>query len=229
MSANRTARSLSRSFATAAVLSSLVAANLSLTGCVGLAAAGFAVGAMAVADRRTVGTQTEDTGIEVKANTRLEQELKNAGGIAITSFNRKVLLTGQVLDEATRQSAERIVRSVENVRSVHNELRVSGRVSFSTTANDAGITTRVKGAFVDAKDLQSNTLKVVTEAGVVYLMGIVTQAEGDRAAQVASRVSGVSRVVTVFEYATPDEIARIERRAAESASQPSSEAPVQPK
>ena len=112
-----------------------------------------------------------------------------------------------------RRSSTR--QSVENVRSVHNELQVSGRVSLGTSASDATITTRVKAAFLDAKDLQSNTIKVVTEAGVVYLMGIVSRAEGDRAAQTASRVSGVTRVVTMFEYATADEIARIERRPAQ--------------
>ena len=113
------------------------------------------------------------------------------------------------------QAAGRIVGGVENVRWVHNELQVRGRVSLGTTASDATISTRVKAAFVDAKDLQANTVKVVTEAGVVYLMGIVSRAEGDRAAQVASRVSGVTRVVTVFEYASADEIARIERRSAQ--------------
>jgi osmotically-inducible protein OsmY len=215
MIAHRSARPFPRRLASAAVASALVAATLSLSGCFPLAATGVAVGVLAATDRRTIGTQTEDTGIEVKAASRLREELKNAGGISVTSFNRKVLITGQVIDDTTRQAAERIVAGVENVRSVHNELQVSGRVSLVTTASDATISTRVKAAFVDAKDLQANTVKVVTEAGVVYLMGIVSRAEGDRAAQVASRVSGVTRVVTVFEYASADEIARIERRSAQ--------------
>lgn len=215
MIAHRFARPFPRRLASAAVASALVAATLSLSGCFPLAATGVAVGVLAATDRRTIGTQTEDTGIEVKAASRLREELKNAGGISVTSFNRKVLITGQVIDDTTRQAAERIVAGVENVRSVHNELQVSGRVSLGTTASDATISTRVKAAFVDAKDLQANTVKVVTEAGVVYLMGIVSRAEGDRAAQVASRVSGVTRVVTVFEYASADEIARIERRSAQ--------------
>ncbi|HQN12617.1 MAG TPA: BON domain-containing protein [Quisquiliibacterium sp.] len=215
MIAHRSARPFPRRLASAAVASALIAATLSLSGCFPLAATGVAVGVLAATDRRTIGTQTEDTGIEVKAASRLREELKNAGGISVTSFNRKVLITGQVIDDTTRQAAERIVAGVENVRSVHNELQVSGRVSLGTTASDATISTRVKAAFVDAKDLQANTVKVVTEAGVVYLMGIVSRAEGDRAAQVASRVSGVTRVVTVFEYASADEIARIERRSAQ--------------
>ncbi len=215
MIAHRIGRSIPRRLATTALVSALVTATLSLTGCFPLAATGVAVGALAATDRRTIGTQTEDTGIELKAQSRLREELRNVGGIGVTSFNRKVLITGQVIDEAAKQSAERIVAGVENVRSVHNELQVSGRVSLGTSASDATITTRVKAAFLDAKDLQSNTVKVVTEAGVVYLMGIVSRAEGDRAAQTASRVSGVTRVVTVFEYATADEIARIERRPAQ--------------
>ncbi len=215
MIAHRSARPFPRRLASAAVASALVAATLSLSGCFPLAATWVAVGVLAATDRRTIGTQTEDTGIEVKAASRLREELKNAGGISVTSFNRKVLITGQVIDDTTRQAAERIVAGVENVRSVHNELQVSGRVSLGTTASDATISTRVKAAFVDAKDLQANTVKVVTEAGVVYLMGIVSRAEGDRAAQVASRVSGVTRVVMVFEYASANQIARIERRSAQ--------------
>ena len=169
------------------------------------------MGTLAATDRRTLGAQTEDTGIEVKAATQLRQQLPDAGGISVTSFNRKVLLTGQVLDERSRAQAASIVGRIENVTSVHNELQVAGRVSMGTSAADTSITARVKATMIDSRDIQATTIKVVTEAGVVYLMGIVTRAEGDRAAQVASRVAGVQRVVTVFEYVTPDELARIER------------------
>lgn len=193
------------------VVGSLIGSTLVMTGCAGLIAAGVVVGAMAIGDRRTIGAQTEDTGIEVKARTELNSKLSDVGGVTITSFNRRVLLTGQVLDERTRTEAAAIVGRLDNVKQVFNELKVSQRVSMSTTTNDAGITTRVKAALVDARDVQVNTIKVVTEASVVYMMGIVTREEGNRAAQVASRVSGVQRVVTVFEYVTPDELARIER------------------
>lgn len=195
----------------AAIAGSLIASTLALSGCFPLAATGVAVGALAVADRRTIGAQTEDTGIEVKAAGQLRQQLEHAGGISVTSYNRKVLLTGQVPDERSRTEAAAIAGRVDNVQSVHNELKVSGRVSMGTSAADTSITARVKTALIDARDVQAHTIKVVTEAGVVYLMGIVTRAEGDRAAQVASRVGGVQRVVTVFEYVTPDELARIER------------------
>jgi osmotically-inducible protein OsmY len=200
-----------------AILASLLAgAALAQSGCFPLAATGIAVGAMAAADRRTIGTQTEDQGIEVKALQRMS-ELKGGSGVSATSFNRKVLLTGQVPDQRTKAEAGTIIAKVDSVLSVHNELAIGERVGFGTQASDSSVTTRVKAAMVDTKDLQANTIKVVTEAGVVYLMGIVTRAEGERAAQVASRVSGVRRVVTVFEYVTPDELARIERQARESA------------
>lgn len=207
MKFNRAMSALSR----AAVVGSLVGSTLALSGCFPLAATGVVVGAMAANDRRTIGAQTEDTGIEVKAAAQLRQQLPDAGGIGVTSFNRKVLLTGQVLEERSRTEAAVIVGRIENVRSVHNELEVAGRVSLGTSAADTSITARVKAMLIEARDIQATTIKVVTEAGVVYLMGIVTRAEGDRAAQVASRVAGVQRVVTVFEYVTADELARIER------------------
>lgn len=207
MKFNRAMSALSR----AAVVGSLVGSTLALSGCFPLAATGVVVGAMAANDRRTIGAQTEDTGIEVKAAAQLRQQLTDAGGIGVTSFNRKVLLTGQVLEERSRTEAAAIVGKLDNVRSVHNELQVAGRVSLGTSAADTSITARVKAMLIEARDIQATTIKVVTEAGVVYLMGIVTRAEGDRAAQVASRVAGVQRVVTVFEYVSADELARIER------------------
>lgn len=207
MKFNRAVSALSR----AVIVGSLVGSTLALSGCFPLAATGVVVGTLAATDRRTIGAQTEDTGIEVKAATQLRQQLPDAGGISVTSFNRKVLLTGQVLDERSRTQAASIVGRIENVASVHNELKVAGRVSLGTSAADTSITARVKTALIESRDIQATTIKVVTEAGVVYLMGIVTRAEGDRAAQVASRVAGVQRVVTVFEYVTPDELARIER------------------
>src|SRR5690606_21145173 len=119
------------------------------------------------------------------------------------------LLTGQATSESIRQQAERIVAGVPNVRSVHNEVLVQGRPSLTTTAADTAITTRVKASLVGAQDLQANTIKVVTESGTVFLMGLVSRREADRAAQVASRVAGVMRVVTVFELITEEEINRI--------------------
>jgi osmotically-inducible protein OsmY/peroxiredoxin len=164
---------------------SLAATAASLSGCFTLAATGVAAGALAVIDRRTVGAQAEDEAIELKAANRV-RSAGLGGRISVASHNRRALIVGQVPDEATRQRAEQIVQGVENVRGVHNELQVSGRVGLATYSSDALITTKVKAAYVDAKDLQTQTIKVVTENGVVFLMGLVTQREAERAAQVAS-------------------------------------------
>lgn len=192
-----------------AVAGALIAGTLGLSGCLPLAATGVAVGTMAAIDRRTIGAQAEDQAIEIKARSQLGSALADASGISATSFNRKVLLTGQVRSEQDKRNAERIVAGIENVRSVHNELQVLGRVSMTTAAADTSITARVKAALIEAPDLQANTIKVVTEAGTVYLMGLVTAREADRAAQVASRVAGVQRVVTAFELITEEEAARV--------------------
>jgi osmotically-inducible protein OsmY len=222
MGANRANITLSR----LALAGSLIGATLAGAGCVPLAVTGVAVGAMAATDRRTLGAQTDDQTIELKALTRIQQDLKVSSGVSITSYNRKVLLTGQVADEKIKRDAGALVSRLDSVRSVQNELQVGAEVSMSTSANDSGITTKVKTAFLDAKDLQSNAFKVVTENSVVYLMGIVTRNEGDRAAQLASRTSGVKKVVTVFEYVTDDELARIVRTNQE-APKPAQEAPKQ--
>jgi len=190
----------------------LIGAAFAAGGCVPLAATGIAVGTLAVLDRRTVGAQTEDTEIEIRAANRMPDAIKGAAGVAITSYNRRVLLTGQVPDAGSRADAERAVRDVPGVREVFNELEVTPRVGFSTVANDSAITARVKAGFVEQKALNTNVVKVVTENGVVYLMGLVTQAEGPAYSAVASRMPGVRRVVTLFEFITDEELARINAR-----------------
>ena len=193
---------LRRTLLVAAVLT----ASLGASGCLPVVATGAAVGTLAALDRRTVGAQTEDQAIELKAAAQIRDRI--GSGVSVTSFNRKVLLTGQVANERDKRTAEAIVAELPNVRSIHNELQVAGVPSLSTSAADSAITARVKAAFLEAADLQANTIKVVTEAGTVYLMGLVSRREADRAAQVASRVAGVQRVVTVFEYITEEEAAR---------------------
>ncbi len=187
----------------------LLASVLAAPGCVPLVATGAAVGTLAALDRRTLGAQTEDQEIEVRAANRMRDALKQPGGVSVTSFNRKVLLTGQVASEDDKRAAEAAVAALPNVRSVHNELQVLGRPSLATSAADTSITARVKTALLDAQDLHANVIKVVTESGTVYLMGLVSRREAERAAQVASRVAGVQRVVTVFEYITEDEVKRV--------------------
>jgi len=184
----------------------------SLPACVPLAATGIAVGGLAMLDRRTVGAQTDDQAIEIRAASAL-RKVAGAAGVSVTSFNRKVLLTGVVTDDKARQEIETAMGTVTNVRSVHNETTVGFRPSLSTSAGDTALTARVKAAFVEARDLQTNAFKVVTESSTVYLMGLVTRREGERAAYVASTVGGVRRVVTVFEYISEEELTTMERSA----------------
>jgi osmotically-inducible protein OsmY len=156
----------------------------SLSGCVGLVAAGAVGGTLAASDRRTVGS---------------------AGHVNIASFNRRVLLTGEVRDEEMKNAVEREVRAIEGVLSVTNELEIAGPSSYTSRSNDAIITTKVKASLVDAKDISANSVKVVTERGNVYLMGRVTQREGGIASDIARGVPGVYKVVKVFEYISEDE------------------------
>ena len=193
------------------LVAALLASALAAGGCVPLAATGAAVGTLAVLDRRTIGAQTEDQEIELRAATRIRETIKDAGGISVTSFNRKVLLTGQAASVDDKRAAEAAIAQLPNVRSIHNELQVLGRPSLSTSAADTAITARVKAAFIEAQDLHANVIKVITESGSVYLMGLVSRREAERAAQVASRVAGVQRVVTVFEYITEEEVKRSAR------------------
>ncbi|WP_202412208.1 BON domain-containing protein [Duganella fentianensis] len=186
---------------------SLLCAGLvsSLSGCVALVAGGAISGTLAATDRRTFGAQTEDRAIEVKGGIKLSNVIGSAGHININSFNRRALLTGEVRDDATRAQAEREVAGIEGVISVINELEVAGSSSFSSRSNDTMITTKVKASLIDRKDISANAFQVVTERGNVYLQGRVTQREGQIAADIARGVSGVAKVVKVFEYITEEE------------------------
>lgn len=177
----------------------------SLSGCVGLVAAGAVGGTLAASDRRTFGAQTEDKAIAVKAEVKFPSVAGNGGHVNIASFNRRVLLTGEVRDEETRNAVEREVRAIEGVLSVTNELEVAGPSSYTSRSNDAILTTKVKASLVDAKDISANSVKVVSERGNVYLMGRVTQREGNIASDIARGVPGVYKVVKVFEYISEDE------------------------
>ncbi|MEX5745547.1 BON domain-containing protein [Massilia sp. X63] len=180
------------------VLGTALAASLS--GCVAMAVGGVATAALSANDRRTIGMQTEDKAINVKAEIKLQQLTGENGHINVTSYNRKVLLTGEVRDEAMKQAAEREVRAIDNVVSVINELEIAGPSSYTSRSNDALITTKVKASLVDKKTVSATAFKVTTERGVVYLQGLVTPREGNIAADVAKGVAGVNRVVKIFEY-----------------------------
>jgi len=199
-----------RSAALAALAAVTVANTMLLGGCAAVVVGGAAVGtAMVATDRRTSGTQLEDQNIELKALTRISETVGDRGHVNVTSYNRMVLLTGEVASEADRTALEQAVGRIEGVRSIVNELAVMGSSSFTARSNDTVLTSMVKASFVDAKDLQSNAFKVVTERATVYLMGRVTEREAARAAELARGVSGVQKVVRVFDILTDAELAAL--------------------
>lgn len=151
-------------------------------------------------DRRTAGAVIGDQEIEIRAKNRLREALPQAGSVAITSYNRQLLLTGQVPDEATRAQATHVVKGIPEVRNVFNELSVSGVTSIASSANDAAITSQVKTRLLADKRVPGTKIKVVTEAGVVYLMGLMKRAEAATATEIARTTSGVTRVVVLFEF-----------------------------
>lgn len=170
------------------------------TGCAAVAIGGAAATGVVVAeDRRTVGTITEDQGIELKAGNRIGEKYRDAH-VNVTSYNRAVLLTGEVPSEAAKADAERIAMAVDNVRSVFNELQVAGNSSLQARTNDTVLTSKIKARFVDASKFNALHVKVVTENGVAYLLGLVRRQEATDATEVARTTGGVRKVVRVFEY-----------------------------
>ncbi len=189
----------------------LLTSTLLATGCAPLILGGAMVGtAFSVADRRSSGAQVEDQAIEFKSISRLNQALGERGHVSVTSYNRNVLLTGEVASEADRKAAQTAVAAIDNVGGVVNELAVMANSSVGSRSNDTLLTGKVKASHIDARDMQGNVFKVVTERSVVYLMGIVTEREAGRATELARGVSGVSKVVRVFEIVSEAELARLQ-------------------
>jgi osmotically-inducible protein OsmY len=189
---------------------SAVFASHLATGCAPLIVGGAVLGGTLVAtDRRTSGAQLEDEGIELRSLNRLREAFLERVHINATSYNRQVLLTGEVPTEADKQRAQDIVSRVENVRSIVNELAVLGNATLTSRSSDALVTGRVKAAFVDAKDLYANAFKVVTERGNTYLLGRVTQREANRATEIARTTPGVQRVVRVLEIISEEDLQRM--------------------
>jgi osmotically-inducible protein OsmY len=184
-------------------------AALGLSACAPVIVGGFVGGAMSASDRRTSGTQVEDEGIEFRGASAMRENFGEKVHVNITSYNRQVLITGEVPSDKERAQVEQLVGKIQNVRAVINELGVGPASSLSDRSNDALITARVKAAMVDTEDVFANVYKVVTERNTVYLMGRVTQREGARATEVARGVSGVKRVVRVFEYLSEEELQAI--------------------
>jgi osmotically-inducible protein OsmY len=218
---NTTATSIRRIALAITAAASLAGA---LTACVPLVVAGAAGSAGLVAvDRRTSGAQLDDQGIELRGAARIREIANDQMYVSITSFNRQVLLTGSVGSEADKRRAEEVVRRVDNVRSVVNELTVGFSSSFQQRSNDTFITGKVKASLLDAKDIFATSFKVVTERNVVYLMGLATRREADRASDIARGVQGVNKVVRVVEIITEEELASQQRQTPSPASSGSSE------
>ena len=179
-----------------------------LSACAPILVGGVAMSALVATDRRTSGAQLEDEGIELRAAGRLRENLGDRAHLNVTSYNRQVLLTGEVPSAQDRQLAEQVVSRVENVRSIVNELAVLGISTLSQRSSDALTTGKVKAAMVDAKDLFANAFKVVTERGTTYLMGRVTQREANRATELTRSTGGVQKVVRVLEIISEEELQR---------------------
>jgi len=190
------------------LLASVVGASL-LSGCAPLVVGGAVVTGMVAVDRRTTGIQVEDQGIELKVADAVRKELGDRVNLNVTSYNRRVLLTGEARNEADRSRATLLAQSQENVREVINDLAIGAPSSLSQRTKDSVTTGQVKAAFVDAKDLQASAVKVVTERGIVYLMGRVTTREAQRATDIARGVRGVAKVVRVFEDISEEDLKRL--------------------
>ncbi|MEO8143313.1 MAG: BON domain-containing protein [Betaproteobacteria bacterium] len=176
---------------------------VALQGCVEMAVMGAGAAAISAYDRRTTGAQVDDEAIELRSGNRVSERFGDKVHVNITSYNRSVLLTGEVPNGSAKAEIEKIVAATTNVRSITNDLQVAGGSSLSSRAGDAGITGKVKARFLDANRFNTLQVKVVTEASVVYLMGIVTEAEAAAAVEVARTTGGVRKVVKVFEYCKP--------------------------
>jgi osmotically-inducible protein OsmY len=200
---------------TSLALAGLLAASALLSACAPLLVGGAVAGsAMVVTDRRTSGTQLEDESIELKSLTRIRETVGDTAHVSATSYDRIVLLTGEVPSEAAKTAVAQAISRIENVRSVVNELAVMEATSLTERSGDALLTTRVKTAFIDAKDVFANAIKVVSERGNVYLMGKVTEREANRATDLARSVGGVKKVVRVFEIISEAALADIQPKQA---------------
>jgi len=203
-----------------------VAASTLMSACAPLLVGGAVMGtSLMVTDRRTSGTQLEDQAIELKAMTRTREAVGERGHVNATSYNRTLLLTGEVAADTDKVAVEQAVAKIEGVRTVVNELVVAGSSSLAARSNDAILTSKVKASFIDAKDVFANAIKVISERGTVYLMGRVTEREANRASDIARAVSGVQKVVRVFEVITEAELAELQPKQGQTQSQPQPQTP----
>ncbi|MBI4988501.1 MAG: BON domain-containing protein [Rhodocyclales bacterium] len=195
------------------VAAALISLSLpALQGCVPAVATGVGAGALMIIDRRAGETYLADEAIEIRSFNRINEKFGDKVHVNVTSYNMKVLLTGEVPDAGIRDELEKAIAGVINVKGVTNEVTVGGISSFSARSNDTYITSKVKARFIDASKFQVNHVKVVTEAGTVFLLGLVTRKEGDDAAEIARTTAGVKKVVRVFEYIEFKDAQRLDNR-----------------
>jgi osmotically-inducible protein OsmY len=181
-----------------------------LAGCFGVAAVGVGAGALVFADRRQAETIGTDEGIEIRASSRISEKFGNRVHVNVTSYNRTVLLTGEVPDAAVKAEIEKIVAEVPNVKAISNELRLGVVSTLTQRSGDTFITSKVKARFIDANQFAANHVKVVTESSAVYLMGLATQREASAAVEIARTTAGVQKVVRVFEIISDGEARRLD-------------------
>jgi len=185
-----------------------------LAGCFGATVAGVGAGAIMAADRRPSETYLTDEGIELRTSNRISEKFPGGAHVSVTSYNRSVLLTGEVADANARTEVEKIAAGVPNVKAISNEVQIAGMSTLGARSNDAYITSKVKARFLDANQFATIHVKVVTEAGTVYLLGMVTQRESNEAVQIARTTAGVQKVVRVFEIIPEDHARQMDNRPA---------------
>ena len=183
-----------------------------LAGCFGAAAVGVGTGALVITDRRNTETYVSDQGLELRAGSRITEKHGDKVHVNVTSFNRMLLLTGEAPTAQVKAEIEKLVAGVPNVRAITNELAIAGPSSFGARSNDTYITSKVKARFLDSGKFSPNHVKVVTEAGVVFLLGLVTQAEANDAVEIARTTGGVQKVVRVFEIISPEQAKALDNK-----------------
>ncbi|WP_454765297.1 BON domain-containing protein [Cupriavidus campinensis] len=217
---------------TAITVAALLVSATQLAGCFPVLAGAMGTGVMMATDRRPTGTQTIDRGLQMEIDSTLSSRYDGQARVDAAVFNRKVLLVGEAKDASVKQQIEQYVRGLPNAREVINELEITSTPGFMTRSNDAYLTSKVKTFLVTADGVPANSIKVTTDKSVVYLMGVVTAPEGDRATEVARNASGVQKVVKAFDYVSDAERARLDAAASSQNQNPGSEpvgtpAPVQ--
>jgi len=207
----------------------LIVALPGLQGCVEAALLGTAAatGVMSAHDRRSTGTQTDDETMEWKANAHVPAPYKNTAHANFTAFNRRVLITGEAPNEEAKSAIESETRKIEGVKEVFNELGIGPATPLTSRSNDSFITSKVKARLVDSNQISANHIKVLTERGIVYLMGIVNEREAKVAIAVARTTSGVVKVVNVLEVVGEDETRRLDDQVLGARKPPPASAPVE--